>query len=671
MSDEIQSNKKFSRRDFINGALVGAGAALMMGIPAAEMLRRSLGGSSLPGGKRCATPSSKDGFSQVLDYWSGPTGIGDYRIDTGDSASMPLAHKVRDGLAPRSRSSEPDEEYDYIIVGGGFAGISAAYNLLEETGGKASVLMLDVHPLPGGVAKLNEFNVDGHHLMAPQASDQTYVPNFIGRLAFHDSIWDDIGMPDADELLAYSKKVTGVNSRIKFSRDHYEGKYIKPKSSSVGTFFRNGRGGYTMARDIVRNEFKNTPFSPEEQRQLVRAYDWHAPLPYDGGDWKEHLDRMTFKEFLESTSGFSPRVTEFLSPMLAAAGGGLGPDAVSAYHGFAHAMPGTFGYVLRDSGGPFLAALDKRLELRDSLLQGFGFPGGNSMIYRKIFKRLLPDAISGCDNVADVLNGAFRPEEFDRAGNHFRFRSSSMVSSIVHQGKDSVDVSYFREGKAFRARARGVICATGAWIGKRILADAPTELLQAMASYTHAPMLTVNIAVRNWNFFANQGISSAQWFQGFGSWLNVRTPMRIGSYDEPAHPNLPAVLTMYISWEKPDSGLPAFTQVALGRQELLETPYMDLERRVIKQLDALFGPAGFQADRDIAAMVANRWGHDYCVAPPGFYFGKDGQPAPPDIIREGYGRVRIAHSELNGVQNWSGAVKEGRRAARQILSVTG
>ena len=97
--------------------------------------------------------------------------------------------------------------------------------------------------------------------------------------------------------------------------------------------------------------------------------------------------------------------------------------------------------------------------------------------------------------------------------------------------------------------------------------------------------------------------------------------------------------------------------------------YKDIETKVVDQFTKMFAPYGFDAKRDIAGIVVNRQGHAYVVCPPGFQFGKDGKPAPREIVREGYGRVRFAHSELEGAQMWEGAVAEGERAVRQILEL--
>ena len=83
----------------------------------------------------------------------------------------------------------------------------------------------------------------------------------------------------------------------------------------------------------------------------------------------------------------------------------------------------------------------------------------------------------------------------------------------------------------------------------------------------------------------------------------------------------------------------------------------------------LFSETGFKAEKDVAGIILNRWTYAYVNPQPGFYFGKDGNSAPRDVIRRPFGRIAFAHAELNGHQHWVAAVEEGGRAARQALSV--
>ena len=76
--------------------------------------------------------------------------------------------------------------------------------------------------------------------------------------------------------------------------------------------------------------------------------------------------------------------------------------------------------------------------------------------------------------------------------------------------------------------------------------------------------------------------------------------------------------------------------------------------------------SGFDPRADIAGIILNRWGHAYVCPAPGFYFGRNGKPAAPDVLRQPVGRVAFANSELHGHQNWRDATAEGKRAVEQL-----
>jgi spermidine dehydrogenase len=115
--------------------------------------------------------------------------------------------------------------------------------------------------------------------------------------------------------------------------------------------------------------------------------------------------------------------------------------------------------------------------------------------------------------------------------------------------------------------------------------------------------------------------------------------------------------------------MPAAAQGSAARAKLLATPYADFEVQIRRQLARLFGGHGFDPSRDIAAIVLNRWGHARLVQPPGFRYGIDGRPSPLERVREGYGRIAIGHSELNGGQSWDKAVLYGKKAGERAATL--
>src|ERR1035437_9676326 len=101
---------------------------------------------------------------------------------------------------------------------------------------------------------------------------------------------------------------------------------------------------------------------------------------------------------------------------------------------------------------------------------------------------------------------------------------------------------------------------------------------------------------------------------------------------------------------------------------MLATSYADFERQIRSQMTMLFRDAGFDAGKDIAGIILNRLGHARVIQPPGFYYGREGKRSAREIVQRGFGKIAIAHAELNGHQNATGALAQGKRAAEQVLS---
>ena len=203
----------------------------------------------------------------------------------------------------------------------------------------------------------------------------------------------------------------------------------------------------------------------------------------------------------------------------------------------------------------------------------------------------------------------------------------------------------------------------------------PAAHREAMDTFAHGPVVTVNVAVRNWKFMDKLGISAARWFEGFGWFTSINRGVIIdGKEPMPLDPSKPIVLTLYVPFAVP--GLPYKAQATAARMQLFGMSYADIEVGIRRQFNAIFASAGFDAKRDIAGIISNRWGHAYSIQYPGFYFGKDGKdgkdgkPAASNVIRQRHDRIAFAHSELQGTQTWPGGAIERSRAARQALDAS-
>jgi spermidine dehydrogenase len=301
------------------------------------------------------------------------------------------------------------------------------------------------------------------------------------------------------------------------------------------------------------------------------------------------------------------------------------------------------------------------------------FPGGNTGILRHLVQRLIPDVFGDAKTLTEIISNPVNWDALDRPGQSARLRLSSLVVNVRHDGSagsaDRVLVTYLEDDEMRQVTADRVVMCGQQHMNKRVVADLPSGHKQAMDQFMHAPMMVINVALRNWKFMDELGVASVRWFgDDLGWFTTLRRQMILdGEAPMPLDPSKPTVLTMYNSFCIP--GLPVDQQTVTARMRMFTMPYAAIEKGVRDQFTKMFGAAGFDADRDIAGITVNRHGHAFVVTPPGFFFGKNGEPAPSDVIRKPHGRIAFAHSELLGAQMWEGAVHEGERAAQQLLEI--
>ena len=620
-----------TRRDFLGSTLLGAGAALLYGLTPAQILAAS-----------------------AEDDWTGYGGLGDYRLSNGNTLEVLQAgHRMRDGAFNSLLANPIDtgEIYDCVVVGGGISGIAAALFFQRLAGPGKSCLILENHPIFGGEAKQNEFEVDGKRLIAHQGSAIYLVPyphSFIARF------YDSIGLHTPK--LSY-QKWSGSQPEMRVGRTPYESAGL---SSGQYAFWFGAKFGQKPGMwivDPVGKQLQGAPISENARKELLRWFSGKAsdesrfePPKYEGDEVSRQLDSITLEQHIMQRSGLSQEtVRTFLSPV-EGGGSGLGPDALSAYCDYAADLL----HPLDDGSGEAVQM----------------FPGGNTTIARLMAKTLIPGCIEGPASVESVSRNAVKLAPLDAPGAEARMRLSSTVISIHHDGDpakaESLTVIYAKDGKVFRVKARSAVVAGGSWTAKHIITDLGEPQRQAYAQFHRSPCMMANIAVRNWRFLQKMGITGCRWFEGVGNYMDVRRLATVGIDDATISPDSPIVLTVKVLYAYP--GLPTEEQGRRGRTEILSISFREYEQRIREQFDAMFAHAGFDAKRDIAAVILNRWGHAYLNPQPGFFFGRNGKPAPREILRSTpFGRIAFANTDLAGAMDHRYSILEAHRAVSQLV----
>ena len=616
-----------TRRDFVGSMLIGAGSAL-------------LGCTSPP--KQLIDKTSR----QYDDPWTGFGGVGDYATSNGNTRQVMLdSHKLRDQEKPAivKSASPTGEEFDLVIIGGGFSGLGAAYQFQAKSENK-SCLIMDNHPVFGGEAKENEFNVNGYRLFGPQGSNGFAVPQSVNTLS--DEVYRTIGMP-MEYAFSDSKEDFGIRTPY----DSYDAMYWGENKFDVGYHFKeNGKSNWI--KNIWKDDLKRTPWSDDLKKDMLRAFrsQENSFSKNNLGAW---LDSMTYKDFLEVELGLDPGVTNHLDPILAIANYGFGCDVISAYGAYLLALPGMQGFHNFD---PTSSLTDQKI---------YSFPGGNTTYLRHIVKYLIPDSIKG-NSFEDITYNKINFSALDKLGQSTRIRLNSTAVD-VYEANDHVKIVYYRNGKSESIIAKSVVLAAPGFMAKNVVSKMPQNIYQNYNRFHHGPALVVNVALNNWNFLEKLGFSAGRWYDGFGYFGSIRAPMNIGGQDIPFHPDKPMVMTFYVPFYYPGNSIK--DQGTMGRGELLGKIYIDYERQIRMHMNDIFGAAGFDAKKDIAGIVLNRWGHAYISPQPGFYFGGPSNSGLTDPMKKGHGRIFYGHSELGSRMNYRNAISEGGRAGEQAAKI--
>ena len=628
---ELGMGREITRRDFLNGAAIGAGGALL---------------SSALGPGQLFAASAFDEFApeKAADYYP-PARTG---IRGNHDGSFSFAHRMRDGESADSLGELVDskETYDLVIVGGGISGLAAAYRFREKAGKSAKILVLDNHDDFGGHAKRNEFQAGGRMVLAYGGTQSIESPGSYSAEARQ--LLQELGIETRKFYKAYDTKLYAKRGTAAFF----------DKETFGEDRLLSGMNATPWPEFLAK-----APLSDAVKKDIARVYtekqDYLTGLSHE--QKIATLKKISYADYLTQHCRLLPESLPFFQTFthdLFCVGIEAVPafdcyEAGDDYKSFTYPGFDGLGFPEHEKEEPYI----------------FHFPDGNASIARLLVRSLIPEAVPG-STMEDVVTTRANYARLDEASNAVRIRLNSTVVNVKHPGpKDnakSVEISYMRGGKLNSVKGNYCVLACYNAMIPYICPELPEAQKEALAYLVKAPLVYTHVALRNWTSFDRLGIHQIVAPGGYHTYIALDFPVSLGKYQFPAKPEEPAVLFMLRTPCKP--GLPVRDQFRAGRAELLQTPYVKFERNIRDQLGRMLGEGGFDPARDVEGITVNRWAHGYAFTPFGLDLPEWQAGQEPWVLgRKPFGRIAIANSDAGASAYTDGAIDQAYRAVGELF----
>ncbi|QWU80328.1 NAD(P)/FAD-dependent oxidoreductase [Campylobacter novaezeelandiae] len=582
-----------------------------------------------------------------------------------NNASYQFAHMLRDGDKFDFSIIKPKEEYDLVIVGAGISGLAAAFFYQEKFGKDKKILILDNHDDFGGHARRNEFNLKDQTILSyggsesfqsPKALYSKEVLHLLNSLGISiDKLAKDFDINFYSDLklsrgVYFSKSEFGVDKIV-------SGNPRKVICDDIPTDKTNGKS----VEEFI-NEF---PFNSKDKKDLISLFK--SEKDYLKGMSKEekekYIQKTSYKKFLEEKVKLSNEAIKFFEGMsddfLA-----LGIDAISCEDARISFLPGFDKLGLDPIEGEALA------EMEEPYI--YHCADGNASVARLLVKRLIPNICKENENLDDITLSHFDYSQLDLKQNKVKIRLNSTVINAENT-KNGALITYVKQGKTYRVKSKKVVMANYNSMIPYIIPTLPKEQKEALSKNVKTSLLHTKVIIKNWEPFIKLGVHEIYSPRMPYARTKLDYPVDIGNYHHPRDPKKPICVHMvcsplvFANIQGIDlEGMDARDRARIGRNLLITMSFEEHEKIIRDQLQGMLGSAGFDHQKDIEAIIVNRWGHCYSYTENSLYDDPKEAEETIKTARKPFKNIVIANSDSDWQAYMHAAIDQAYRAISEL-----
>ncbi|WP_257929243.1 NAD(P)/FAD-dependent oxidoreductase [Campylobacter lari] len=582
-----------------------------------------------------------------------------------NNASYEFAHMLRDGEKFDFSAIKPKQEYDLVVVGAGISGLAAACFYQNKFGKDKKILILDNHDDFGGHARRNEIELEDGTILSYGGSETFQSPKALYSKEVVDLL-SSLGV-DIDELA----KRFDVNfyPDLKLSR----GVYFSKSEFGVNKVV-NGNPRKVICDDIPEEKSNGRsieafigdfPLNDKDKKDLIALFKSEKDY-LKGMDKKqrdEYVAKTSYKKFLEEKVKLSPQAVKFFEGMtddfLA-----LGIDAVSCEDARVSFLPGFDKLGLDPIEGEALA------EMEEPYIHHCA--DGNATVARLMVRRLIPDVSKKGKDMDEITLAHFDYSKLDLAKNKVRLRLNSTVINVENT-KDGALVTYINKGKNYRVKAKKVVMANYNSMIPYIVPSMPQDQKDALSKNVKTSLLHTKVIISNWEPFIKLGVHEIYSPKMPYARTKLDYPVDMGGYHHPRDPKKPICVHMvcsplaFANIQGIDlDGMDARDRARVGRNLLFTMSFEEHEKIIRDQLQGMLGSAGFNHEKDIKAIVVNRWGHCYSYTENSLFDDSEEAQKTIELARKPFGNIVIANSDSDWSAYMHSAIDQAYRAVNEL-----